>query len=618
MPDVNRTGSVPTPPGAAPQQGGASGASGVRRSGSLPTQRGEQQVSIGPPDDSAPAPHDLHRNSRSGPASGELHSARLVDAEPLPPSPHAEHPAAAAQQLPAAQRAEAQAWQLDPSGATTRWGRAQGLPVTAKMDTMAAFFQSHGIRKPRSDIRIPVLNVTLMRRDTAYKNVIAKLDAYHNELKNAGNVTSQDEPTRAETFHRLKRRLSELDQANSAALAELPDKRKNVAVRRFMTDLDGRVSLQESLHMSLISSPRQGWGDITPPISWRDALEFKRHGLNIGSNVKPGDHQALGVTSFRPFGQGENNLVYQLRFDNGDEGIFKPGTAMEPVGASRVASSTYSGIPTTHPRYAARNVASSNLSRQLGGESLVNSEFYSHDGRFGVLMERAKGMTVNNLTVRGSDTMLSQMLVNPDVIRDFNNLQVLDAITGQHDRHNGNVLVETDAQGKYVKLKGIDHDCSFGASRSYNELNKFSDRMYNPYHGVNFMNVDERATIKCSFNVGLPPLIDAQQAQKVLAPGFIEEAKQNVKGLLNQAETDRMTERIEQLQKHVQDLKNKGRTITDWNSGKLDCGERVMDVIVEAPFHSYFLRFMGQSKGNKPARDFLAAQARQQAQAGAR
>ena len=613
MPDVGRTGSVPTVPGATRQQGAADGA---RRTGSLPAQQGERQVNIAPPDDGAQAPLDIHRN-RLDPASGQPPPARLVAAAPGPPSPHAGQPPAAGQQPPAAQRAEAQAWQLDPSGATARWGRARGLSVTARMATRAEFFQAHGIRKPRSDIRIPVLNVTLMRRDTDYKNVIAKLDAYHNELQNAGNVTSQDEQTRAATFHRLNRRLGELDQANRTALATLSDTRKNVAVGRFMTDLDGRVSLQESLHASLINSPREGWGEIDPPISWRDALEFKRHGLNIGSNVKLGAHQALGVASSRPFGRGQNNTVHQLRFDNGAEGIFKPGIPLDPAGASRPAVATYSKIPSTHPRYAARSVASSNLGRQLGGESLVNSEFYSHDGRFGVLMERAKGMTINHLTVRGSDMMLSQMLSNQDMIRDFNNLQVLDAITGQHDRHHGNVVVETDAQGRYVKLKGIDHDCSFGASRSYNELKKFSDALYNPYHGANFTNIAERATIKSSFNVGLPPLVDAQQADKILDPGFIDEAKQNVKGLLNQAETDRMTERIEQLQKHVQELKNKGRTITDWRSGVLDGGERVMDVLVEAPFHSYFLRFMGHSNKNKPVRDLFAAQAQQQVPGGA-
>ncbi|MDE0156648.1 MAG: hypothetical protein OXI88_01130 [Gammaproteobacteria bacterium] len=579
--------------------------SGGRQAGSLPTPGGQRQVNITSPDDSAQAPLDIRR-SGPGAASTEPRQARLVAPEPGPPPSHAGEPAAA-QQHQAAQRAGAQARQLDPSGATVRWGGVPDTPVAARMATKAEFFRSHGIREPRSDIRIPVLNVTLMRRDTAYKNVIARLDAYHHELKNAGNVTSQDRHTRAATYHRLNRRLSELDQANRAALTGLSDTRKNVAVRRFMTDLNDRVSLQESLHESLFNSPGEGWGDIVPPISWQDALEFKRHGLNIGSNVKLGERQALGVVSSRPFGRGNYNTVQHLRFDNGAEGIFKQGTAMEPAGASRPAVVAYSKIPSAHPRYAARNVASSNLDRQLGGETLVNSEFYSHDGRFGVLMERAKGMTVNHLTVRGSDMALGQMLSNPDVIKDFNNLQVLDAITGQHDRHNGNVVVETDAQGRYVKLKGIDHDCSFGSSRSYNKLNKFSDAVYNPYHGVNFMNIAERAAIQCSYNVGLPPLIDARQADKILAPGFIDEAKQNVKGLLNQAETDRMTERIEQLQQHVRKLKDSGRTITDWNSGILDGGERVMDVLVEAPFHSYFLRFMGQVKQNKPARDFLAA-----------
>lgn len=54
--------------------------------------------------------------------------------------------------------------------------------------------------------------------------------------------------------------------------------------------------------------------------------------------------------------------------------------------------------------------------------------------------------------------------------RDLCNLQILDCICGQLDRHAGNYIISRDENGDLAGLQGIDNDASFGL----NEDNKFT------------------------------------------------------------------------------------------------------------------------------------------------
>ena len=232
-----------------------------------------------------------------------------------------------------------------------------------------------------------------------------------------------------------------------------------------------------------------------------------------------------------------------------------------------------------------------NLDKQLGAGVLVDTEFFVHKGQLGVLMEKARGQQVGEIYMTGSDRLVDKLRVSPEFQRDLTNLQVLDAIAGQHDRHFNNMLVETDAKENYVKLKGIDNDGSFGTGEFYNDLSKLADRWYNPGYLEGIKNEQQRAALRSSYGAGLPPLVDAQLAEKIMADDFLRQAQANVEGLLSAEEIKSMTGRIEQVQAHIKTLQTKGRTVSDWSSGRTYGGEAIDGVFADDAHHSYVQRF---------------------------
>ena len=88
------------------------------------------------------------------------------------------------------------------------------------------------------------------------------------------------------------------------------------------------------------------------------------------------------------FGAGALNSVAKIKYAGEFEGIFKP----EPVqddGGSLVPSLI--GIDNLAPHFGNRNIASAEVSRLLGADVIVGSRFAIHNGRIGLLMDKAPG-----------------------------------------------------------------------------------------------------------------------------------------------------------------------------------------------------------------------------------
>ena len=128
-----------------------------------------------------------------------------------------------------------------------------------------------------------------------------------------------------------------------------------------------------------------------------------------------------------------------------------------------------------------RNVATSRVAALMGLEKLVaksqTAELYDEKSRQtfkGNLMEKAKGMTVEKFweneqkeeQKRFKDAPLEAKDIGVNVTgsfqRDMCNLQVLDVICGQVDRHQGNYFVSTNGVGELAGVQGIDNDGAFG------------------------------------------------------------------------------------------------------------------------------------------------------------
>ena len=121
-------------------------------------------------------------------------------------------------------------------------------------------------------------------------------------------------------------------------------------------------------------------------------------------------------------------------------------------------------------RVDSRNTAMSAVAKLLGAPGLIagseNMKFVNEKGEVveGTFMEEAEGIDlmdggenlkmVNDHPFEGPDSYKG--------IRQMADLQVLDYICGNVDRHQGNLFYKTDANGDVVGVQGIDNDSSFG------------------------------------------------------------------------------------------------------------------------------------------------------------
>ena len=123
----------------------------------------------------------------------------------------------------------------------------------------------------------------------------------------------------------------------------------------------------------------------------------------------------------------------------------------------------------------ARNVAMTRIADLLGVGHVIakarKTKIIDKDGkeRTGVFQETADGSDINHLK---KDDMLyaladdpSQIMNDPEILRQISDLTILDYLCGNDDRHEGNVIFDmqiVDGKPKLVGIKGIDNDRSFG------------------------------------------------------------------------------------------------------------------------------------------------------------
>ena len=113
-----------------------------------------------------------------------------------------------------------------------------------------------------------------------------------------------------------------------------------------------------------------------------------------------------------------------------------------------------------------RNVATSRIAELLGLENLVAKS------RTVDILDQATGQTIRgNLMDQAEgkeydkvENAITENKIDSGFIRDLTNLQVLDILCGQVDRHRNNMLYKTDDQGTVTGVQGIDNDGAFGTN----------------------------------------------------------------------------------------------------------------------------------------------------------
>ena len=203
--------------------------------------------------------------------------------------------------------------------------------------------------------------------------------------------------------------------------------------------------------------------------------------------------------AFKSLGGGSVNPVYRAKYQNAlgtsgsSTGYFKPepekGSSHEKDTVANTWA-TATGVNLTNGlRMGARAVASSRLNKKLGLDITSDEFFASHTDTSGKVMHgtvssEVAGKPLYENVFEDEITATQAQTLSPDSVKqvngkymkhsgaeyyghDFSNpvtqkgmsdLQLFDAITGQADRHGGNIYVDPVTG----KVKGIDNDQSFG------------------------------------------------------------------------------------------------------------------------------------------------------------
>ena len=301
-------------------------------------------------------------------------------------------------------------------------------------------------------------------------------------------------------------------------------------------------------------------------------------------------------------GQGAFNVVYKLEFEREDKtsstgakttftGVFKKEVNhQDAVGWS----GQMMGISMSNPQLGCRNIAARNTNDLLHWDVVPKVEFGIYNNQLGIVMEMAPGKTRwtdKEIELTGQEALdlkvAKQMatmgmmgvsfqqqiddagkrmggeikFVGDKVILhklqneiDYDNggvqkglvqLQWLDGIDAQGDRHGGNYLVGVDKNGK-PKVTGIDNDQAEGRLiKDANQCKYSNDAQHKGYRSC-----------------GWPPIADESMYRDVMA--LTEQGIRDAhEGILTPLEIDAKVERMKAAQNHMTYLLNNNGIIKD-------------------------------------------------------
>jgi hypothetical protein len=207
-----------------------------------------------------------------------------------------------------------------------------------------------------------------------------------------------------------------------------------------------------------------------------NVVEAKIQGFKPG-DVDPAAEES-NIAGSKMLGSGAAGKTYLLTTKTGGELVFKPELDGR-IGLDDLLLGM-GGAYVDKQKTANLNLATQDTAKAFGCEDVVvKYSVGSHDGQFGVFMEKAKGVPgsgfMKKSTSGGGGIAPSEMhkIADParqtkikgDLARQLNKLMWLDLLTGQGDRHWNNYFVHVDEATDEVTVKGIDNDASFSATR---------------------------------------------------------------------------------------------------------------------------------------------------------
>lgn len=311
--------------------------------------------------------------------------------------------------------------------------------------------------------------------------------------------------------------------------------------------------------------------------SWFEALALARTGVRPRSGIKVTTFgQDTRTSGLQALGAGAVNEVSEATFqpEGGDafQGVYKQEIHPE----RRSDPEQLLNIPEEDRNYAARNVAMSRLNELLHLSVIPKTDFTIYDGYLGTVMEKVSNgkhvssMVASELTDQDRQTAAGytvdlfendesqrrQALKNekfvldqqgnvthrkkrfredvdwndPVFAREMANLQLMDVLTQQSDRHQDNYMLERDDDGNITGVKGIDNDFAFSRGEGANSI--APNRQYN-LHGV-------------------PDKLDEAVARRVLEV-TPQQVRATIEGILAAEEVTATVERFRAIQDYVRE-----------------------------------------------------------------
>lgn len=206
-----------------------------------------------------------------------------------------------------------------------------------------------------------------------------------------------------------------------------------------------------------------------------NVIEARARGFKPG-DVDP-DTEEQNIVGSKTLGSGAAGKTYLLTTKSGGEFVFKPELDSR-IGLDNLALGDGNAYVEAQ-KTASLNLATQDAAKAFGcADLVVKYSVGSHDGQFGIFMEKAKGFTGSDFSdkkkasgdgIAPADSYNTVSLVQEriniqgEIARKLNRLRWLDLITGQGDRHWNNYFVHIDKNTLEVTVKGIDNDASFSS-----------------------------------------------------------------------------------------------------------------------------------------------------------
>lgn len=276
--------------------------------------------------------------------------------------------------------------------------------------------------------------------------------------------------------------------------------------------------------------------------------------------------------------QGQINKVQELHYvtESGEfSGYFKEdkGTAPKLTGhEARV------GIGPIDPNYGARSVAMYRIDQLLGANVTAKAEFAVHDGKLGTVTETAKGKQAVDVNFALNSEQQKQQpgtvsVDDPVLQRAMNKLQILDALCGQLDRHQGNWVIDVNEEtGKVNGVTGIDLDMAFGSEMQGIETDEGGG-------SENYL--------------GMPSIVDQEFGNRLLEISEMD-IRNTLKGLLAESEINATISRFTKVQSKVRELKDQGKLTATWD-GAVALDNRVKTPTIRAGHKTYGSQMSGNA-----------------------